>query len=87
MISHNKTSGKLGNLVKNHNSLKKTWNLHDTIQQLEDLIQKTRESNDPTLQSSEKVEFGQNSQQSHQSWKPQSTSQQLEDFTQKNREI
>ena len=55
------------------------WDLQSTIQLLEDLIQKTKES-DNLAQS-----FNQETQQSHQSWNLHNTIQQLEDFLQKTR--
>ena len=54
MISHNKHLENL-NVSQESQQSQKTWNLHDTIQQLERPYSKNKESNDPTLQSSEKV--------------------------------
>ncbi|XP_033179575.1 uncharacterized protein LOC117152325 isoform X1 [Bombus impatiens] len=52
----------------------------------QDEVQQTQNkyiNDDLTQQTSGKLEFGQDSQQSYQPWKPQGADQQLEDFTQK----
>nr|XP_033192795.1 uncharacterized protein LOC117158236 isoform X3 [Bombus vancouverensis nearcticus] len=52
----------------------------------QDEVQQTQNkyiNDDLTQQTSGKLEFGQDSQQSYQPWKPQSDNQQLQDFTQK----
>ncbi|KOX70745.1 Involucrin [Melipona quadrifasciata] len=56
------------------------WDLQSTIQQLEDLIQKTKEFDNIAQQS-----FSDETQQSHQSWNLHNTIQQLEDLIQKTR--
>ncbi|XP_050482481.1 uncharacterized protein LOC126869677 [Bombus huntii] len=79
------TSGKL-KLNQESQQSHKPWNLHNTIQQLEDLIQKTKESDDLTQQTPGNTEFDQELQKSDKPWNIYSTIQQLEDFIQKTRE-